>query len=254
MTAARRWLLTIFVVLVCAPAAASEKLRPPVEPGPFRPVELVEIRTIDPSIDLDIRYATTNNFMGRVLYPEARAFLQRPAAEALARVDTALRRQGRSLVVFDGYRPWSVTLAMWEQATPEWRAGGYVADPRQGSRHNRGCAVDVSMRDLATGALVPMPTGYDDFTEKAHADSAAGTDLERRNRDLLIRSMQAEGFDVLDQEWWHFDYRGWREYPILDLPFSALGGKTTAPPHGVAPGRAFPAPRSAAPRSGATCD
>jgi D-alanyl-D-alanine dipeptidase len=205
----------------CAPA-----LRPPLETGKRAP-DLVEIVTLDPTIHLDIRYATARNFVGRPVYAEARAFLQRPAAEALVRAHRALRDQGYGLVVFDGYRPWSVTRLFWE-VTPEDKHE-FVADPRKGSRHNRGCAVDLSLYDLATGREVEMPSGYDEMTERAYPDYAGGSAEARARRDLLRAAMEAEGFTVYSSEWWHYDYKDWALYPVLDVPFSALGRARPAP-------------------------
>jgi len=193
-----RILLAALLALVALPQNA-----PPVEPGSFRTPDLVELITLDPTIKLDIRYATPNNLAGRPVYAEARAFLQRPAAEALLRANRALHDKGYGVLVFDGYRPWSVTKLFWDVTAPEKRE--FVADPAKGSKHNRGCAVDLTLHDLATGAEVAMPSPYDDFTERAH-------------RDLLRAAMEAEGFTVYENEWWHFDYRDWRRYPILDLP------------------------------------
>src|SRR5690348_7463742 len=112
---------------------------PPREQGEFKAPDLVELITLDPSLHLDVRYATTNNFMHRPMYRQARAFLQRPAAEALMRAHQSLKAQGYGLLIFDGYRPWSVTKAFWDAATPEQRAIEFVANPQKGSRHNRGC-------------------------------------------------------------------------------------------------------------------
>ena len=172
------------------------------------------------SLRLDIRYATAANFTGRPVYDEARAFLQRPAAEALARAAGRLAGEGYGILVFDGYRPWRVTKLFWE-VTPADKHD-FVADPKKGSRHNRGCAVDLSLWDLATGEEVEMPTPYDDFTDAAYPDSPAGTPESRARRALLRSAMEAEGFTVYKYEWWHFDYRDWQLYPILDIPFSAI--------------------------------
>jgi D-alanyl-D-alanine dipeptidase len=143
------------------------------------------------------------------------------------RAHRALRDQGYGLVVFDGYRPWSVTRLFWE-VTPEDKHE-FVADPRKGSRHNRGCAVDLSLYDLATGREVEMPSGYDEMTERAYPDYAGGSAEARARRDLLRAAMEAEGFTVYSSEWWHYDYKDWALYPVLDVPFSALGRARPAP-------------------------
>lgn len=194
---------------------------PPVEPGPFRPADLVELATLDPTIKLDIRYATPNNLAGRAVYPEARAFLQRPAAEALLRAHEALKAHGYGVLVFDGYRPWRVTKLFWDVTPPDKRE--FVADPSKGSKHNRGCAVDLSLYDLKTGREVEMPSEYDEMSPRAYPDYAGGPDAARTARDLLRAAMEREGFTVEPNEWWHFNYKDWKAYPILDIPFSAIG-------------------------------
>jgi D-alanyl-D-alanine dipeptidase len=182
--------------------------------------ELVELVTLDSTFRLDIRYATPDNFMGRTMYSQARAFLQRPAADALIRVLHALRAQGHGLMIFDGYRPWSVTKEFWDATEPAKRK--FVADPAKGSKHNRGCAVDLTLFDFRTGREVRMPSPYDDFTEKASSSYSGGTSEERRLRGVLRGAMEKEGFRVEPGEWWHFDYREWRRYPLLDIPFEKL--------------------------------
>ena len=186
----------------------------------FRPTELVELVTFDSTIKLDIRYAKSNNFMRRPMYSQARAFLQRPAANALVRVNEKLRKLGYALLIFDGYRPWSVTKKFWDETPPAKRI--YVANPRKGSKHNRGCAVDLSLYDLSTNEEVEMPTPYDDFTINAAADSPAGTNEQRRARYILRAAMESEGFKVNPEEWWHFDYSDWRNYRILNIPFEQI--------------------------------
>src|SRR6266849_1639469 len=193
---------------------------PPKEPGPFRQPDLVELVRLEPTIKLDIRYATKNNFLGRPVYRQARAFLQRPAAEALVRAHRALREKGYGLLVFDGYRPWRVTKIFWDSVRPDQRA--FVAHPRKGSKHNRGCAVDLSLYDLATGAEVPMPSAYDETSERASPDYSGGSADQRARRDLLRSAMEKEGFTVEPNEWWHFNYKDWKEYPILDIPFEKI--------------------------------
>ncbi len=207
--------LTLAPIALRAQAAA-----PPLEEGSFRPPDLVELAPLDPGIRLDIRYATARNFVGRPVYTEARAFLQRPAAEALLRAHRSLKDQGYGLLIFDGYRPWSVTKLFWEVVPQEKR--DFVANPAQGSKHNRGCAVDLTLYDLKTGREVEMPSSYDDMTERASPDYAGGRPEQRTHRDLLRAAMEKEGFSVEPNEWWHFNYRGWREYPILDVPFGAI--------------------------------
>lgn len=186
-----------------------------------REARLVELITLDSTIKLDIRYATDNNFVGRAVYPEARAFLQKPAARALLKVHRKLKKQGLGLVIFDGYRPWTITKLFWE-VTPEEKRK-FVANPEKGSKHNRGCAVDLSIYDLRTGALVEMPSEYDEFTERASPEYKGGTERQRSNRDLLRSLMENEGFTVNPNEWWHFDYKNWQDYAIYDISFAAAG-------------------------------
>jgi len=194
---------------------------PPKEDRPFREPDLVEIVRLDPGIRLDIRYATRNNLLGRPVYAEARAFLQRPAAEALVRANRALKEKGYGLLVFDGYRPWSVTKAFWD-ATPAGKKI-FVANPKNGSRHNRGCAVDLSLYDLVTLRDADMGGGYDEMSGRSYATYEKGPKEALARRDLLAAVMETEGFSVYPAEWWHFDYKDWRDYPLLDVPFAALG-------------------------------
>jgi D-alanyl-D-alanine dipeptidase len=184
---------------------------------------LIELIKLDPTIKLDIRYATDNNFVGRKVYPEARAFLQKAAAEALVGVHKELRKEGLGLVIFDGYRPWAITKLFWE-VTPEDKRK-FVADPAKGSKHNRGCAVDLSIFDLETGELLDMPSGYDEFTGRASPDYMGGTELQRANREKLRRLMEEAGFTVNPNEWWHFDYKNWQDYAINDISFAEASDK-----------------------------
>lgn len=188
-----------------------------------REAKLVELITLDPTIKLDIRYATDDNFVGKKVYPEARAFLQKPAAKAVAKVHKKLRERGLGLVIFDGYRPWSITKLFWE-VTPEDKRK-FVANPAKGSKHNRGCAVDLSMFDLKTGRLVDMPSGYDEFSERASPDYKGGTPEQTANRELLRRLMEEAGFTVNPNEWWHFDHKDWEKYAIYDISFAEAGRK-----------------------------
>jgi len=207
----------VFLAAVCAafPLAAQ-----PVERGVFRAPDLVEIVRLDSTIHLDIRYATTDNFMKRKMYAEPRAFLQRPAARALLRVHRALRARGLGILVKDAYRPWSVTKQFWDETPPALRR--FVANPAKGSKHNRGCAVDCTLYRLKGGEEVRMPGAFDEFSVRASPRYEGGTPAERRMRELLRASMKAEGFTVDPGEWWHFDYRDWKSYRVLDIPFSAI--------------------------------
>ena len=215
----RSVLFALLALPILLPASYGQG--PPKEAGPFRAPDLVEVVKLDPTIRLDIRYATSNNFLGRPVYDQSRAFLQRPAAEALRRANRALRRQGYGIVIFDGYRPWSVTKLFWD-STPEDKKQ-FVADPAQGSRHNRGCAVDLSIFDRKTKEIVQMPSAYDEMTERSHINYAGGTPEQRRVRDMLRAAMEAEGFAVYEPEWWHYDYKDWKLYPILNISFSEIG-------------------------------
>ena len=200
---------------------AALRASPPHEQGDFLPTDLVNLTRIDPALKLDIRYATSNNFLGVPLYTQARAYLQRPAAEAVLQADRALHTLGYGLIIHDGYRPWYVTKIFWD-ATPNFQKQ-FVADARIGSRHNRGCAVDLSLFDLKTGEEVAMPSGYDEMNHHAYANYLGGTAEERHRRAILRAAMVKQGFQINPTEWWHFDYKDWRKYPIANLRFEDLG-------------------------------
>jgi D-alanyl-D-alanine dipeptidase len=193
---------------------------PPKEDGEFLPPDLVELRNLDSTLHFDIRYATTNNFVGEKFYSQARAFLQSPAADALVRVHRALRQMGYGLLIHDAYRPWYVTKMFWDATPVEQKE--FVADPSKGSRHNRGCAVDLSLYDLNTGSAVEMASGYDEFSHRAYPEYPGGTSLQRWHRKTLREAMEAEGFKVFEWEWWHFDYKDWRHYPIGTTTFEMI--------------------------------
>jgi D-alanyl-D-alanine dipeptidase len=194
---------------------------PPPETGEFRATELVELVKLDPAIKLDIRYATTRNFLGTPLYSQARAFLQRPAAAALVRAQRKLRAWGYGLLIHDAYRPWYVTKMFWDATPPAQHE--FVADPATGSRHNRGCAVDLTLYDLKTGRAVEMPGTYDEFSRRSYPGYPGGTSRQRWYRELLRSAMETEGFTVYSAEWWHFDYKDWKSYRIGNTPFENLG-------------------------------
>ena len=179
--------------------------------------DLVELNHVIPDIILDIRYATTDNFVGEVLYPSARCFLAKEPAKALKKVQADLKQQGYCLKVFDGYRPLSVQKRMWE-ILPDNR---YVADPATGSNHNRAYSVDVALLDL-DGKDVIMPSEFDDFSERAHMDFMDCPPEAVRHRQILKETMERHGFTGIDSEWWHFNYQGYKDKPVLDIPIDQL--------------------------------
>jgi zinc D-Ala-D-Ala dipeptidase len=178
---------------------------------------LVDIRTVNRNIRLDIRYATTNNFLKRKLYPIAKCALRSSVAQKLGKVQTDLEKIGLGLKVYDCYRPFSVTKQMWEFLPDP----NYVANPARGSRHNRGAAVDLTLVDR-TGKELEMPTPYDNFTTKAHRNYAGGSAQSRKNRQLLEDAMKKQGFIGISTEWWHFDSEDWQKFAILDISLGAI--------------------------------
>lgn len=209
------------------PLMGEEELRksalaatPPDELGEFLKPDLVELISMDPTIKTDIRYATENNFMGIRLYDQPRAFLQRETAAALVKANYVLSKYGYGLIVYDAYRPWYVTK-MFYDATPDHQKD-FVANPSLGSRHNRGGAVDVGLYELKTGKAIDMGSGYDEFSIRAHPDYPGGTSEQRELRNKLRVIMEGEGFKVFHNEWWHFDYRKWKKYPIMNLRFEEI--------------------------------
>lgn len=191
---------------------------PPVENNALmKKADLVDLAKMDPGLKFDIRYAGTNNFLGTPFYTSARAFLQKPAAEALVRVNKRLEKEGFGLMIHDAYRPWHVTKMFYDATPPRFHH--FVADPSKGSRHNRGCAVDLTLYDRRTGKAVDMVGGYDEFSDRSYPNYPGGTSLQRQRRDLLRRAMEEEGFTVFENEWWHFDYHDWRSYPIGNQRF-----------------------------------
>ena len=200
--------------------AAALAAKPPVEPQPKRAFDLVNLASVDPTIKFDIRYASSNNFIGFPLYERAAAFMQRPAAEAIGRVERSLASKGYGLLIHDAYRPWFVTKMFWD-ATPE-SAHVFVADPSEGSRHNRGCAVDLTLYELKSGDAVEMTGRYDEMSPRSFVDYLGGTSRQRWLRELLRSEMEAQGFAVYPEEWWHFDYKDWSDYAIGTATFTQL--------------------------------
>jgi zinc D-Ala-D-Ala dipeptidase len=214
----------IFRITPLRPVAELRKAalaeQPPREEGDFRKSDLVDLAKLDPRIKLEIRYATTDDFLSTPVYTSARAFLQRPAAEAMLRAHRELLGQGYGLLIFDAYRPWYVTKIFWDATPPDKHE--FVADPAKGSRHNRGCAVDLTLYDLKTGREIEMTGGYDEMSERSYPNYTGGTAEQRAHRDLLRRAMEKQGFTVFESEWWHFDYRDWPHYAIQNVRFEDI--------------------------------
>lgn len=180
--------------------------------------KLVDLEKSIPGVVLDIRYATTNNFTGTRVYSIPKAFARAPVAKALRQVQEELNTRGLGLKIYDAYRPYRATVQFYET----YGDTTYVASPYRGSRHNRGCAVDLTLVDLKTGKELAMPTPYDDFTARAHADHPLEEGEAVANRELLISIMEKYGFKVYRYEWWHFDFVGWEEFELLDISFEDL--------------------------------
>lgn len=202
--------------------AVAKAASPPVEQGEFRASELVDLAKLADTIQLDIRYATTNNFTGAIFYKQPRAFMQRPAAEAVVAAHQQLKQQGLGLLIHDAYRPWHVTKMFWDATPGDLK--DFVANPANGSRHNRGCAVDLTLYDLKTGKPIEMVAGYDEFSARSYPLYPGGTARQRWYRQLLRQTMESAGFSVYEFEWWHFDYRDWQKYRIGNQTFEAIDG------------------------------
>ena len=183
-------------------------------------LELQEIVKQIPSIKLDIKYATNDNFSGIAVYKQAKAFARKPVVDALKLVQQDLKQKGLGLKIYDTYRPYAITVKFWK-VTPLSKKE-FVANPKTGSRHNRGCAVDLTIINLKTGKELEMPTPYDSFAKEASPTYEGISPLQKLNRDLLINVMQKNGFKVIKNEWWHYDFVGWEEYPLMDIPFEKL--------------------------------
>lgn len=180
--------------------------------------KLTDLEIVVPYIKKDIRYATTDNVTGQVLYTSPRVFLRLPAANALKKIADELALNGIGILVYDAYRPYAITKKIWDFVKNE----DYAASPKTGSRHNRGCAIDLGLYDLKSGKLLPMPTVFDDFSTKAHHDYGDLSIEIRTNRALLRTVMEKHGFISLSSEWWHYDFSGWQNFPLMDIPFEVI--------------------------------
>lgn len=184
------------------------------------PTDLIDLKKLDPTLKFDIRYARTDNFVNLVVYPYAGAYLLRHVAKDLLIAHHSLMKKGYGLLIYDGYRPWSVTKIFWDRIPPDKRE--FVADPEKGSVHNRGCAVDLSIYHLKSNQPVEMPSDFDEMTERAYLNYCGGSVESRRARDLLREEMHGAGFHGIKNEWWHFNHSSWMQHPILDLSFEEL--------------------------------
>jgi D-alanyl-D-alanine dipeptidase len=183
--------------------------------------ELVDLTKFIPGITLDIRYATANNFTGKKIYNLARAYARRPVAEALHAAQQEFATKGVAIKIHDAYRPYKETVKFYET----YHDTTYVASPYRGSRHNRGCAIDMTLIDLKTGKELKMPTEYDSFRKEAWPTTPVADPVARKNRDLIISVMENHGFKVNASEWWHFDFVGYNKYEVLDIDFEELEPK-----------------------------
>ncbi|WP_066832857.1 M15 family metallopeptidase [Rufibacter ruber] len=180
--------------------------------------ELVELQSYVPGLVLDIKYATADNLVGEPVYKIAAAYARKPVADALQKVQADLKSLGLGLKIYDGYRPYHVTEHFFRKVKEK----AYVANPKDGSRHNRGCAVDLTIVRLSDGKELEMPTPYDATVVKSHPDYPHVSAQVKKNRTLLITVMERHGFTVFHNEWWHYDFKDWRRFPLMDIPFEKL--------------------------------
>jgi D-alanyl-D-alanine dipeptidase len=183
--------------------------------------ELIDLQKVVPGLVMDIRYATTNNFTGEKIYNMAKAYARRPVAEALKKIQAELKPKGLGIKMFDAYRPYKATVRFYEL----YKDTTYVASPYRGSRHNRGCALDLTVIDLKTGKELQMPTEYDSFKKEAWPSTPVADPTVRKNRQLLIDVMEKHGFKVNGSEWWHYDFNGWKKFEVMDIDFEQLQQK-----------------------------
>lgn len=196
-----------------------EQYRQSIKANPEK--ELIDLEKFIPGIVLDIRYATTNNFTKQQIYTLAKAYARKPVAEAVKRAQTELKPMGLGIKIFDAYRPYKATVKFYEV----YHDTTYVASPYRGSRHNRGCAIDMTIIDLKTGKELKMPTEYDSFQKAAWPSTPVKDPEIKKNRDLIISVMEKEGFKVNGSEWWHYDFKGWKNFEVLDIDFEELSSK-----------------------------
>ncbi|WP_062543460.1 M15 family metallopeptidase [Rufibacter tibetensis] len=232
----KKILSTAFLLWISAVAWAQTPAQPPIPKNQYGlPVvtssalykqmvnqnpkqELVELASYIPGLVLDIKYATVDNFIKEPVYKIATAYARKPVADALKKVQADLKPLGLGLKIYDGYRPYHVTVLFFKKVKKK----AYVANPKEGSRHNRGCAIDLTLIQLKDGKELEMPTPYDATVVQSHPDYPHVSEQVKKNRALLINTMQRHGFTVFHNEWWHFDFKDWRQYPLMDIRFEDL--------------------------------
>ena len=197
----------------------SKNSNPPILDSLDSHKKLVDLKKLDDEFQLDIRYASTNNFMRSKFYKNERAFFNMSAADRLIEAKNELKKLGYGIIIYDAYRPWFVTKMFWE-GTPE-NLKHFVANPENGSSHNKGCAIDIGLYDIETGESIVMISGYDEFTERAYPNYMGGSKKQRDIRDMLIKVMERNDFTVYEYEWWHFNYNGC-ESGIMNYSFEEL--------------------------------
>ena len=197
----------------------SKNSNPPILDSLDSHKKLVDLKKLDDEFQLDIRYASTNNFMRSKFYKNERAFFNMSAADRLIEAKNELKKLGYGIIIYDAYRPWFVTKMFWE-GTPK-NLKHFVANPENGSSHNKGCAIDIGLYDIETGESIVMISGYDEFTERAYPNYMGGSKKQRDIRDMLIQVMERNDFTVYEYEWWHFNYNGC-ESGIMNYSFEEL--------------------------------
>ena len=197
----------------------SKNSNPPILDSLDSHKKLVDLKKLDDEFQLDIRYASTNNFMRSKFYKNERAFFNMSAADRLIEAKNDLKELGYGIIIYDAYRPWFVTKMFWE-GTPE-NLKHFVANPENGSSHNKGCAIDIGLYDIETGESIVMISGYDEFTERAYPNYMGGSKKQRDIRDMLIQVMERNDFTVYEYEWWHFNYNGC-DSGIMNYSFEEL--------------------------------
>ena len=225
---------TVYCALIVSMAWAQEKQTIELKPikdkiSFYNMVErdslqaMIELKSLIPTVQYELMYASKNNFTGQRLYPKNThtTYLRRKPAMALAKVAEELRGKGLGIKIWDAYRPYRTTVRFWELIHDE----RFVANPSKGSGHNRGTSVDLTLVDLKSGKELEMPTPFDDFSPAAFHGALNIDDFRIRNRALLKSTMEKYGFLPLETEWWHYSWQGASAYDVLDLSFKVLGSK-----------------------------